>query len=149
MIQAIWGRAVLVTLMLAALVPGAAWGQSAKGTSSAGLSYEATGSGDPVVLIHAFSVDRRMWAPQVAALEGRFRVIRYDLRGHGQSAPPSAPYAAYDDLRSVLDALKVDRATLIGLSSGAEIATDFALANPGRVRRLVLASRHSMGRYVE
>jgi pimeloyl-ACP methyl ester carboxylesterase len=119
-------RVFLVTLMLVAFISGYARGQSARGTSPAGLSYEATGSGDAVVLIHAFSVDRRMWAPQLAPLEGRFRVVRYDLRGHGQSAPPSAPYTTYEDLRSVLDALGIGRATLIGLSAGAEIATDFA-----------------------
>jgi pimeloyl-ACP methyl ester carboxylesterase len=122
------------------LLPGAVGAQIATGTSAAGLSYEASGSGEAVVLIHGFSVDRRMWAPQVTVLESRFRVIRYDLRGHGASAEPSAPYAPYHDLRSVLDALGVHRATLIGLSAGAEIATDFALAYPDRVARLILAS---------
>ena len=140
MIAALWCRVLVVTLGVVAVVPGHASAQGAAGTSTAGLSYEATGTGDAVVLIHAFSVDRRMWASQVAALEGRFRVIRYDLRGHGQSAPPSAPYTTHEDLRSVLDALGVERATLIGLSAGAEIATDFALVHPERVRRLVLAS---------
>jgi pimeloyl-ACP methyl ester carboxylesterase len=141
MVEALWCRILVVTLgVVVALVPGHSSAQRAAGSSTAGLSYEATGTGDAVVLIHAFSVDRRMWAPQVAALEGRFRVIRYDLRGHGQSAPPTAPYATHEDLRSVLDALGVERATLIGLSAGAEIATDFALMHPERVRRLVLAS---------
>jgi len=140
MIAALWCRVLVVTLGVVAVVPGHASAQGAAGTSTAGLSYEATGTGDAVVLIHAFSVDRRMWASQVAALEGHFRVIRYDLRGHGQSAPPSAPYTTHEDLRSVLDALGGERATLIGLSAGAEIATDFALVHPERVRRLVLAS---------
>jgi pimeloyl-ACP methyl ester carboxylesterase len=81
-----------------------------------------------------------MWAPQITVLESRFRVIRYDLRGHGQSEGPSAPYAPYEDLRSVLDALGVNRATLIGLSAGAEIATDFTIAYPHRVARVLLAS---------
>ena len=93
--------------LLLLLIPAAAGAQVTSGTSPAGLFYEASGSGEPVVLIHAFSVDRRMWAPQIAALEGRFQVIRYDLRGHGKSAPPSAPYAPHEDLRSVLDALGV------------------------------------------
>jgi 3-oxoadipate enol-lactonase len=138
-----------VVLILLALVPRAVTGQSkgSVGTTSAGIAYESTGSGEAVVLIHAFSVDRRMWAPQSAFLEGRFQVVRYDLRGHGESAAPSAPYTTYDDLRSVLDALKIDRATLIGLSAGAEIAVDFALVHPGRVRRLVLASP-GLGGYV-
>jgi pimeloyl-ACP methyl ester carboxylesterase len=99
-----------------------------------------SGAGDPVVLIHAFSLDRRMWASQVAALERRFRVIRYDLRGHGNSAAPSEPYAPHEDLKSVLDTVGAGRATLIGLSAGATLAIDFAIAHPDRVRRLVLAS---------
>ena len=125
---------------LVALGSGAADAQTTTGTSPAGIFYEASGTGEAVVLIHAFSVDRRMWAPQIAALEGRFRVVRYDLRGHGRSEGPLAPYAAHDDLRSVLDASGIDRATLIGLSAGATVATDFALAYPKRVVRLVLAS---------
>lgn len=129
---------MLVLLLL--LVPAAAGAQVTTGTSSAGLFYEVSGAGDAVVLIHAFSVDRRMWAPQIALLEGRFRVVRYDLRGHGKSDGPSAPYAPHDDLRSVLDTLGISRATLIGLSAGSTIAIDFAIAYPDRVARLVLAS---------
>jgi 3-oxoadipate enol-lactonase len=113
--------------------------QTVTGTSAAGLFYEVSGTGEPVVLIHGFSLDRRMWQPQIAALEQRFRVIRYDLRGHGKSEPPMASYAPYDDLKSVMDALGLERAVLIGHSAGAEVAIDFALAYPGRVARLVLA----------
>jgi 3-oxoadipate enol-lactonase len=132
-------RAILFAFLLLAL-PRALGAQIATGTSAAGLSYEASGSGEAVVLVHAFSVDRRMWAPQIAMLESRFRVIRYDLRGHGKSEGPSAPYDPYEDLRSVLDALGVNRATLIGLSAGAEVATNFTLAYPDRVARVILAS---------
>jgi pimeloyl-ACP methyl ester carboxylesterase len=100
------------------------------GTTPTGLYYEVSGGGDPVVLIHAFSVDRRMWAPQIAALERRFRVIRYDLRGHGNSAAPSEPYAPHEDLRSVLDTVGGGRAALVGLSAGSTLAIDFAIAYP-------------------
>jgi 3-oxoadipate enol-lactonase len=122
------------------LVPGVAAAQATTGTSSVGIFYEVSGAGEPVVLIHAFSVDRRMWAPQIASLEKRFRVVRFDQRGHGKSDAPSAPYAQHEDLRSVLDALRIDKATLIGLSAGATTATDFAIAYPNRVVRVVLAS---------
>jgi pimeloyl-ACP methyl ester carboxylesterase len=81
-----------------------------------------------------------MWAPQVAAFEGRYRVIRYDLRGHGDSVASSEAYAGYDDLRNVLDALGIQRATLVGLSAGSELAINFAITYPDRVVRLVLAS---------
>ena len=131
-------RAVCLLALL--LMPAVAGAQTTTGTTPTGLYYEVSGSGDPVVLIHAFSVDRRMWAPQIAALERRFRVIRYDLRGHGNSAAPLEPYAPHDDLRSVLDALGVGRATLVGLSAGSTLAIDFAIAYPDRVRKLVLAS---------
>ncbi len=140
-------HSLLLALFVSALLPRAALAQLTTGTSAAGLFYETSGEGEAVVLIHAFSLDRRMWAPQIASLEGRFRVIRYDLRGHGKSEGPSAPYAPYEDLRSVLDAVGVSRATLIGLSAGAEVATDFALAYPNRVARLILAAP-GLGGYV-
>jgi pimeloyl-ACP methyl ester carboxylesterase len=117
-----------------------AFAQSASGTTQSGLFYEVSGTGDPVVLIHAFGVDRRMWQPQIETFERQFRIVRYDLRGHGRSASPNGPYASYEDLREVLDALKIDRATLVGLSAGSEVALDFALVHPGRVGRLILAS---------
>ena len=140
-------RASIAVLCLS-VVAAAQSSATRTGTSSAGLYYEVAGrgpstslgAGDPVVLIHAFSVDRRMWDPQMPALQGRFTVIRYDLRGHGKSEAPSAPYSTSDDLRSVLDALDVRRAALVGLSAGAQVATDFALAYSDRVTRLVLTS---------
>src|SRR5262249_47300833 len=109
-------------LVLCVLFPAGAGAQVTTGKTASGLHYEMSGSGEPVVLIHAFSVDRRMWAPQIAALEKRFRVIRYDQRGHGNSGAPVEPYAPHDDLRSVLDALGVGRATLVGLSAGSTLA---------------------------
>jgi len=130
----------LALLVIAVFVPAAARAQVRTGTTPTGLYYEVSGSGDPVVLIHAFSVDRRMWAPQVVALERRFRVIRYDQRGHGNSTAPTDPYAPHEDLASVLDALGIQRATLVGLSAGSTLAIDFAIAHPDRVTRLVLAS---------
>ena len=122
------------------LLAAAVFAQSTSGTTASGLFYEVSGSGDPVVFIHAFSVDRRMWHPQITAFDKRFRVVRYDLRGHGRSGAPAGPYSGYGDLRDVLDALAIERATLVGLSAGSEVALNFALANPERVTRLVLSS---------
>lgn len=121
--------------------------QPLAGTTSAGVFYEVSGSGHPVVLIHAFGVDRRMWQTQVAEFERRFRVVRYDLRGHGQSVAPTEPYTGYGDLRGLLDTLGIPRATLVGLSAGAELAINFAIAHPDRVAGLVLASP-GLGGYV-
>jgi pimeloyl-ACP methyl ester carboxylesterase len=114
--------------------------QAVTGTTSRGLYYEVTGAGQPVVFIHAFSVDRRMWEPQIAAFADRFRLVRYDLRGHGRSVAPTEPYTGYDDLRNLLDELRIEKATLVGLSAGSELAISFAIAHPERVAGLVLAA---------
>lgn len=105
-----------------------------------GLYYEARGSGPPVVFLHGFSLDRRMWSAEAAALADSHRVILYDQRGHGRSPAPEEPFEPSQDLASVLDALAVERAVLVGLSSGAEVAIDFAVRFPERVAGLVLAS---------
>lgn len=111
------------------------------GHTKAGLYFECQGAGDRVViLIPAFSMDRRMWASQVAMLETSARVIAYDLRGHGRSNAAMEPYSAVDDLAALMDELGVGNADLIGLSNGARIALDFALSHPSRVSSLVLAS---------
>jgi 2-succinyl-6-hydroxy-2,4-cyclohexadiene-1-carboxylate synthase len=115
-------------------------GADPSGRPASGLYWEASGSGSPVVLVHGFSLDRRMWNREVAALAPRHRVFRYDQRGHGQSAAPAAPFSYHEDLLSVFDSAGLERAAIVGLSSGAEVAIDFALAYPERVSRLVLAS---------
>ncbi|MFN2326424.1 MAG: alpha/beta fold hydrolase, partial [Gemmatimonadales bacterium] len=135
-----WRQLALASILGAAFLASCASAQTVAGTTSAGLFYEVSGSGEPIVFIHAFSLDRRMWEPQIAVFDGRFRVIRYDLRGHGKSVPPTAPYTGYDDLRALLDTLSIPRATLIGLSAGAELAINFAIAYPDRTTRLVLAA---------
>src|SRR6185436_3073968 len=82
------------------------------------LYYEVSGEGEAVVLLHGFSLDHRMWAPQVDALAGRYRVVRYDLRGFGRSAPSPERFTHADDLLALLDHLHIDRAALVGLSMG-------------------------------
>ncbi|MCW5850589.1 MAG: alpha/beta hydrolase [Anaerolineae bacterium] len=103
------------------------------------LYYEVSGSGQPLVLIHGFTLDLRMWDDQFAALARTFQVIRYDMRGFGQSAmPTSESYTHADDLKALLGHLRVDQAHLVGLSKGGAIALDFTLAYPQRVKKLVL-----------
>jgi 3-oxoadipate enol-lactonase len=103
------------------------------------LYYESAGAGEPVVLIHGFTLDTRMWDDQFLPLARRFRVIRYDLRGFGRSGlPTDEPYSHVDDLAGLLDHLQIESAQLVGLSKGGAVALDFALTHPGRVRRLAL-----------
>ena len=103
------------------------------------IFYEAAGSGGPVILLHGGNLDRRMWDAEFAALQGQYRVIRYDARGYGRSGPADTAFRAHDDLLALMDSLRLPRATLVGLSFGGRIAIDFALAHPDRVDRMVLA----------
>jgi 3-oxoadipate enol-lactonase len=103
------------------------------------LYYEVRGSGPPVVLIHGGNLDSGMWDADVDVLSTRFRVVTYDVRPYGRSGPATPDYAWHEDLRALLDHLKIDRAHLVGLSLGARLAINFALAYPSRVDRLVLA----------
>ena len=102
------------------------------------LYYEVAGAGAPVVLVHGFGLDRRMWDEQVDVLAERFTVVRYDLRGFGRSNAERVEFWPTEGLRALLDFLKVERATLVGLSLGGIVAADFASEHPERVERLVL-----------
>lgn len=103
--------------------------------------YEDIGQGEPVVFIHGFSLDHRMWQGQMEFAK-QYRVVRYDVRGHGRSVA-EPPWTAGDqvaDLLALLDHLKIQRAHLVGLSMGGGIAVNFALAHPERVKSLVLVA---------
>src|SRR5262245_57108437 len=103
------------------------------------LHYEVAGSGEPLVLIHGFTLDMRMWDDQFASLARHFQVVRYDLRGFGKSSMPTTePYTHADDLKALLDCLNIERAHVLGLSMGGSIAINFALNYPAMVDRLVL-----------
>ncbi len=103
------------------------------------LYFESAGSGDAVVLMHGFTLDTRMWDDQFLPLAQRYHVIRYDLRGFGQSAlPTDAAYSHVEDLKALLDQLGIVNACLIGLSKGGAVALDFALSYPSYTKALVL-----------
>lgn len=102
------------------------------------LYHEEAGAGPAVILIHGFTLDTRMWDDQFPALAQRHRVICYDLRGFGRSAPPDGPYSHVEDLRALLDHRGIERASLVGLSKGGGVALDFALTYPERVTALAL-----------
>lgn len=99
------------------------------------------GKGSPVVLIHGVGLDHTMWDLVVARLSTEFRVLRYDIVGHGLT-PASADRLTYADfsgqLTDVLGAHGIDRIAVVGFSLGALIAQGFTLAHPERVTKLVL-----------
>ncbi|GAA1481359.1 3-oxoadipate enol-lactonase [Gordonia sinesedis] len=97
--------------------------------------------GPVVVLSNSLGSDHRMWDAQVAAFEERFRVVRYDMRGHGASPVPAGPYTIDDlaaDVVALLDRLGVDRAHLVGLSLGGMVSLRVAARYPERVARLAV-----------
>jgi 3-oxoadipate enol-lactonase len=102
--------------------------------------------GPPIVLIHGFPFSHEMWEPQIQLLIKGFRLITYDLRGHGQSGTGDGQYMLeffVDDLLALLDHLKVGSAILCGLSMGGYIALRATERNPERVRGLILADTQS------
>jgi 3-oxoadipate enol-lactonase len=110
--------------------------------------YEVSGAeGAPwLVLSHSLACNVRMWDGQVAALKDRYRILAYDTRGHGQSAAPAGAYtleALADDLRQLMEALKIGKAHYCGLSMGGMIGQTFALKYPGVFETLVLADTTS------
>jgi len=105
------------------------------------LAGEEAGEGTPVVLLHGLTATRRYVVMGSKSLERKgHRVIAYDARGHGASAPaPGYDYAALaDDLRAVLDDRGIDKAVLAGASMGAHTLLHFARAHPDRVKALAV-----------
>jgi pimeloyl-ACP methyl ester carboxylesterase len=108
------------------------------------LYYEETGSGTPIVFVHEFAGDYRSWEPQVRYLSRRYRCIAFNARGWPpsdvpQEVPRYSQARACDDIRSVLDALKLDKAHIVGLSMGGFATLHFGLTYPDRARSVLVA----------
>ncbi|MFL5658741.1 MAG: alpha/beta fold hydrolase [Ktedonobacteraceae bacterium] len=119
--------------------------QSARGfaeVNGAKLYYEVTGTGHPLVLLHEGIADSRMYDDQFHAFAQRYRVVRFDLRGFGQSdLPPSDnPVALHEDLYGLLAFLGIKKTYVLGMSMGGAIALDFTLAHPAMVDALILVA---------
>jgi 3-oxoadipate enol-lactonase len=109
------------------------------------LFYCADGAREApvVVCVNALGTDHRVWERQMPGFAERFRVIRYDSRGHGQSDATRGPYTLDQlggDLLTLLDRLGIERAHVCGLSLGGMVAMWLAVRHPGRVGRVVLAN---------
>lgn len=107
------------------------------------ISYDATGEGPAVILLHGSALSRAIWRGlgYVKALDG-FRVVRIDLRGHGRSGKPHASEAyAMDllvaDVLAVMDAERLAGAAVVGYSFGSRVGFSLAATAPGRVQKLV------------
>ena len=107
------------------------------------IDYEVTGDGPVVLLGHGYGSTRHMWDEQHRALADRWRVVSWDMRGHGQTDSPDDParYSAaltVADMRALLQHLDVERAVIGGLSLGGYVSLAFVLAHPEMTRALVI-----------
>ena len=107
------------------------------------VHHVVTGPADapPLILSNSLGADLRMWDPQAGALAERFRLVRYDTRGHGGSPVPDGPYSidhVGQDALALLDHLQIERAHWVGLSLGGMTGMWLAINAPERLDRLVL-----------
>jgi len=115
-------------------------------TTPAGIlpAVHDTGSGDPVLFLHAFTLDASQWDHQVAALSGDVRCVRVDCWGCGDSPPPPGGDATLDGFAravlATLDSLSIDRVTVVGLSMGGYLAFALWRLAPHRIRALALCN---------
>jgi 3-oxoadipate enol-lactonase len=110
------------------------------------LNVERSGKGTPLVLTHGLGDDLHFWDPVAEALAAQHDLVRWDVRGFGDSDKPPGPYSAElfaADLAALLDALGLDRVHLGGISMGGVIAQRFGLDHPDRLRSLILISTSS------
>ncbi|MBL0388028.1 alpha/beta hydrolase [Tumebacillus sp. ITR2] len=108
-----------------------------------GLShyYTVTGMGFPLILIHGMGLSHQMWIGQTPVFARHYTVIAYDVRGHGGTAPSkdSATVRTYsEDLHALFETLGIEKAVLVGYSSGTLIAEQFAIDHPEKVAGLCL-----------
>ncbi len=114
------------------------------------IYYRQYGSGQPILFLHGLSFDSRMWQPQYEALQDDFLLLGMDFRGHGFSDAPDGEYSLetyVDDITTLLNALHLPRAILVGLSLGGAVAMEFALRFPGRCEALMLVSSALAGHH--
>lgn len=108
------------------------------------LHYRVDGDAGPwVVFCNSLGTDLHMWDAQVEALSTRFRVLRYDRRGHGQSTAAPGPYTLADlggDVLALMDALEIERAHFCGLSIGGLVGQWLGIHAPERIERLVVCA---------
>lgn len=108
------------------------------------IAYEVYGDGFPLVLAHGYTASKEMWDAQIGPFSERYRVVVYDVRGHGESEAPPVDDPGYtidtlvDDQKALMDQLGIGQAFIGGLSLGGMIALRFALTHPSAVRALLL-----------
>ena len=106
--------------------------------TGARLRYRDEGRGPAVLLIHGWTLDLDMWEPQVAALGGSFRLIRFDRRGFGLSSGHAALTSDVTDALTLCDKLQLERLACVGMSQGARVALHLCRVAPERLSCVAL-----------
>jgi len=113
---------------------------------NARIYYETAGEGIPFVMIHAGVADSRQWNNEFAFFAQSYQVVRYDMRGYGNSEPVEGEFTHMRDLVGLLDALNLHEPMIImGCSMGGGLAMDFALAHPARIKALIMVGSAPSG----
>ena len=110
------------------------------------INYAVEGKGPWLTLSHSLACNLHMWDEEAKRLSRRYKVLRYDTRGHGESSAPAGAYTLdllADDLHGLLRALGVQSTHFVGLSMGGMIGQTFALKYPGRFKSLALCDTTS------
>ncbi len=112
------------------------------------LFYEEQGRGVPIVFLHGFTLDHRMWRRQMTYFSKKYRVIAYDSRGHGRSGCPESGYSRAErvlDLHNLAEKLKLRQFHLVGLSMGGATALGYAIDYPEKLLSLTLVDTAAGG----
>lgn len=107
------------------------------------IHYEATGEGHPLILVSGLNGVARYWQPQIAAFAQRYKVVTYDQRGTGASDQEQREFSVDQmarELAALMDVLQMERAHIVGLSTGGAIGQTLAIEQPARVAGLALCS---------
>ncbi|MDC0762105.1 alpha/beta hydrolase [Brevibacillus sp. AG] len=113
--------------------------------NGARIYYEVAGEGEPLLLIHGFNLNTRLWDAQLQAFAQTYKVVRFDIRGFGKTLATDVPFTLYDDVKAVLLGLGIEKAHVAGLSFGGMVAQEFALAYPQMVSSLILVASGLFG----
>ncbi|MDS9471537.1 alpha/beta fold hydrolase [Sporosarcina pasteurii] len=105
------------------------------------IHYEEKGTGEPLVFIHGVGLDHAMWEQQVNSLSEYYRVIVYDMIGHGESSHPPGPYSLskyVEQLAALVESLSLEKIHLVGFSMGGMVAQAYALSNSAKMKTLTI-----------
>src|ERR1700730_723312 len=103
------------------------------------LYYKIMGAGPPIIFIHGFCLDHRIWESQSNFFSACFTTVAIDLRGFGNSSNPgNKPYSHHEDVNTLLDILQINQpAILVGLSMGARVVANYALTYPQKTKAVI------------